>query len=177
MFNFTKKGQAAMDLLLTYGWVLVVIIGIIAVLAGSGIFNIEDNVSGSCRLNDAGLTCESSFSIVSGNTGSVSLTLLNSNPKSVTLTSLSIQYEGGTEATCNRVVDGTAASLGAGANNENVSLSSGEQKGVKFTGCVLDDVTHVVTTEDEVYDITITTNTGSDGIEVPASGVLRGTAS
>jgi len=175
MFNFTKKGQAAMDLLLTYGWVLVVIIGIIAVLAGSGIFDTDQFAGSSCRLNDAGLTCESTFSIVSGTTGSVSLTLLNSNPESITLTGLSLQYEGGTSETCDRVVDGTAASLGDGAQNENVTLSSGEQQGIKFTGCALTDGTHVVTTEKQTYDITITTEV--NGIEVPASGVLRGTAS
>jgi len=171
MFNFTKKGQAAMDLLLTYGWVLVVIIGIIAVLASTDIFNFGDRVSPTCGITSSSLNCDAGFEIESGSSGSVALKLTNKQPNvDVILTGLSINTEGVSAVSCNHVVDGLEASASSGEGN--LTLSGGETNGVKFTGCALTDGTHVFTDEKKVYDVVVSYNDG--GFIATAEGKLRG---
>lgn len=45
-----KKGQAAMEYLMTYGWVLISILVIIAVLISSGIFNTGKFINQECKI-------------------------------------------------------------------------------------------------------------------------------
>lgn len=174
MLNFSNKGQAAMDLLLTYGWVLVVIVGIIAVLASSDVFNFEGLAGDKCIISGSGLTCAASeVALESGSTASLQLSLTNSNPKSVTVTGVNLQYDGGTAEDCDHVVAPTVSSIGTGTGN--LDIASGESKGVKFTGCTLTSGTHVKNAERETYNISISVNFNS-GVTGKASGTVTATA-
>lgn len=169
-----------MDLLLTYGWVLVVIIGIIAVLATSGIFDIDAASGERCQMNDRGITCDpSGFNIISGaktDGASVSLVLTNSKPSDIEINGLTIKYEDGTAANCDNVANApiaNASTIGVGAN---VNLSGpSSSNGIVF-GCNsgLTDGTNVVKGEKESYDLTLKATI--NGIAVRINGNILGTA-
>ena len=104
-----RKGQAAMEFLMTYGWAILAAIIAIAVLAYFGVFNPGRYTSEMCQVG-APFTCEEN-SVAS--TSNVSIFLRNGADKDYQITGISVQN-------CN-----TTGSV-------NVNISSGD------TGIVID---------------------------------------
>lgn len=74
-----KKGQAAMEYLMTYGWAILVIVIVLAALLYLGVFNIAGRTPEICTL-PIGLQCPS-FKLNTAGTLNVSIT--NGNPKTI----------------------------------------------------------------------------------------------
>lgn len=60
------RGQAAMEFLMTYGWAILIMLIVIAVLFYLGLFSPQTNVPKACTL-PAGLTCYDYFLTTEGN--------------------------------------------------------------------------------------------------------------
>ena len=74
-----KKGQSALEYLMTYGWALVVIVIVIAALFAFGVFNTPKNCTptgGKLFLKDYDF-----------NAGTIQLTIQNTNPNAITINS------------------------------------------------------------------------------------------
>ena len=74
-----KKGQSALEYLMTYGWALVVIVIVIAALFAFGVFNTPKQCTatgGKIFLKDFDF-----------NAGSIQLTVKNTNPNAITINS------------------------------------------------------------------------------------------
>ena len=85
----TKKGQAAFEYLVTYGWALVLIFGVIALLYAN-VFRPEFYVAESCNMAP-GTGCSSFYLIRSGDNMLLNLTLTNEmdftiEPKEINIT-------------------------------------------------------------------------------------------
>ncbi|RLG18945.1 hypothetical protein DRN67_03700 [Candidatus Micrarchaeota archaeon] len=68
-----RKGQAAMEYLMTYGWAILVIVIVLAALLYLGVFNVGQRVPDQCNFN-VGVQCQSPKLTAS----SLTLTLTNS---------------------------------------------------------------------------------------------------
>lgn len=79
MFN-DKKGQSALEYLMTYGWALVVIVIVIAALFAFGVFNTPKN----CTQTSGLLIKDYDF-----NAGLIQLQIQNGTPNSITVTAFS----------------------------------------------------------------------------------------
>ncbi|MFH1285166.1 MAG: hypothetical protein ABIH99_01145 [Candidatus Micrarchaeota archaeon] len=77
-----KRGQAAMEYLMTYGWAILVIIIVLAALLYLGVFNIGERLPERCDF-PAGFQCTNQ--IVTGSTGALTFNLINAQQKQVTL--------------------------------------------------------------------------------------------
>jgi len=100
--NHNQKGQAAMDLLLTYGWVLLIIIGIISVLTFSGIFDIGFLNNNKCTSNHP--THCSSFQATLDNENIIlDIILQNIGAQTINITSISFSDENTNTCTNNQL--------------------------------------------------------------------------
>ncbi len=148
-----RKGQAAMEFLMTYGWAILAAIIAIAVLAYFGVFSPGRYVGSACVLSQP-LSCEE-YAISAG-TG-ITLAMRNGYGDAIDITSITVDLPGCVAAgPYNAVADGSMVN---GANN------------VVITGCTL--------IEDSVYrgDITVTyRKTGGAGISQSSTGTIRGKA-
>ncbi|MFH1285165.1 MAG: hypothetical protein ABIH99_01140 [Candidatus Micrarchaeota archaeon] len=77
-----KRGQAAMEYLMTYGWAILVIIIVLAGLMYLGVFNIGERLPERCDFPQ-GFQCTNQ--IVTGSTGALTFNLINAQQKKVTL--------------------------------------------------------------------------------------------
>jgi len=87
-----KRGQAAMEFLMTYGWAILAAVIVIAVLASFGVFSPSTYVPNKCVLN-APLGCNAG----TADTAGVSLEVRNGAGESITLQNLVV--EGCTDTT------------------------------------------------------------------------------
>lgn len=78
-----RKGQAAMEYLMTYGWAILVIVVVLAALLYLGVFNVPTPER--CQLQ-TGINCNS-FRLV-GSSGALSLSLSNGLGKEITVTAV-----------------------------------------------------------------------------------------
>src|SRR3989338_8170279 len=97
-----KKGQAALEFLMTYGWAILVVLVVIGALAYFGVLNPSILLPEKCTFG-AGLGCQD-FLITSesGAANSVALVLENGlgssiNVQKVTLTPVGASINGGTD--------------------------------------------------------------------------------
>lgn len=128
-----KKGQAAMEFLMTYGWAILAAVIVIGVLASFGVFSPSKYVPTSCVLS-APLGCDKNQVAASSSTGDVTFILRNGGGESLNITSIAI--EGCTTNSTNFIVaDGDIATSIVDCTG---ALTSGE----KFTGDVT--VTYIV---------------------------------
>lgn len=71
-FLMRKKGQAALEFLMTYGWAIFVVMGAIAALAYFGVFNLDQFLVEKCTFS-SGIVCVDHLET----TGGVSIVLQN----------------------------------------------------------------------------------------------------
>jgi hypothetical protein len=158
-----KKGQAAMEFLMTYGWAILVVIAAIAALAYFGVLDPARLLPERCQF-PAGMDCIDKASI---QTGTVTLALRNNQGFPVTVTSASATNNGA--VACGGAVQiavgatGNLTAIGTGAsvpNNEvfRVELSGcGLNAGDKFDG-----------------DVTVSYTNQESGLANQAVGSVRG---
>jgi hypothetical protein len=135
-----KKGQAAMEFLMTYGWAILAAVIAIGVLAYFGVFSPGSFISNSITVNPPfGTTQELSIT-----TGSIGFVLRNGGGDSVTISRIAI-FGCGADATGMTLADGTTRLVTLGCIPP---LKSGD----KFRGAL----TLTYRTGDELLDLTST---------------------
>ncbi|MEA3399341.1 MAG: hypothetical protein U9R00_02395, partial [Patescibacteria group bacterium] len=95
----SRKGQAALEFLTTYGWAFLVILVMIGGLAYFGVFNFSDKLPDSCSLSNK-LSCGSVFVITDNTTNTLQMQVHNNDLSKVTITDVSLiekSLDGGTE--------------------------------------------------------------------------------
>ncbi len=88
-----KKGQAAMEFLMTYGWAILVVLIAIGALAYFGVLSPDKLLPNQCRLAQ-GLYCKSH----KADTAGVSVLIVNSLGKDITVTGINITDQSGCDA-------------------------------------------------------------------------------
>lgn len=121
-----KKGQAAMEFLMTYGWAILVVLIAIGALAYFGVLNPSRFLPASCTLMP-GLSCDS-FKVTGGATGTMVMVVRNGLGDDLTLVNF---------ATASCPV-GTAKSLVDGASD---TFTSGTCTGLVAGSRFKEDVT------------------------------------
>jgi hypothetical protein len=91
-----RKGQAAMDLLMRYGWVLIVVLGIIAALSYFGIFSPGNSMPDTFLMGSILGAGESKLST----NGTLSLKVINSYPSSIRLGNVTLVVDVASDVTC-----------------------------------------------------------------------------
>jgi hypothetical protein len=86
-----KRGQAAMEYLMTYGWAILVIVIVLAALLYLGIFNIAGKTPDTCTFQ-IGLQCNSY--LLSAATDRVRLDMMNGYQKSIVVDSVACSTDG-----------------------------------------------------------------------------------
>lgn len=81
-----KRGQAAMEFLMTYGWAILAAVIVIAVLASFGVFSPKSYIPNKCLLN-APLGCNAG---TADSTNGVQLEVRNGAGESITITGLTV---------------------------------------------------------------------------------------
>lgn len=122
-----KKGQAAMEFLMTYGWAILVVLAAIGALAYFGVLSPSNFVPDKCT--SQGFTC-ADHSLASGTPGTVTLYLTNNMGFSASNVTVSLTDQNGNE--CCAAGD-ACASDATFANGEQLGAGSG----YAFTGCNL----------------------------------------
>src|SRR3989338_4520469 len=121
MFN-KKKGQAAMEFLMTYGWAILVVLIVIGALAYFGVLNPQNMLPEKCVLG-VGLSC-SEYQVV---TNGAKLKVLNGLGETVTVTSLKITDPNSPTSTpCSAWT----------TTNQEVKMKNGEYKEFFFNPCI-----------------------------------------
>lgn len=88
-----KRGQAALEFLMTYGWAILVVMVIIGALAYFGVLNPMMFVPERCTMS-VGFNCDSAYIIDSG-ADEVRLRLENNFGRDVTVTEFNVTYDVG----------------------------------------------------------------------------------
>ncbi|MBW3003694.1 hypothetical protein KY337_03960 [Candidatus Woesearchaeota archaeon] len=83
-----KRGQAALEFLMTYGWVILIVIIVIGALAAFGVFDVTRLVPDRCVLPSS-LSCRD-FGATYGTPTILQIEVLNSQGRSIDVTSLII---------------------------------------------------------------------------------------
>lgn len=127
---FGKKGQSALEYLMTYGWALVVIVIVIAALFLFGVFSTPKNCS-----QTGGSLLVKEYAI--SNTG-ITLALQNGSPGALTgvaLTSPNLVAAAGNPTTLGRTDTNTFVMTGSlsGSINEPVTISYTSSTGIAKT--------------------------------------------
>ena len=104
-----KRGQVALEFLMTYGWALLLILVAITALAYFGVLNLDKFIPQRCNL-PAGLTCLTA----KATTGSLLLVVQNSLGEDINITNIRI-------STCN--------------SSANVMILNNEKQTFNVTGC------------------------------------------
>jgi uncharacterized protein (UPF0333 family) len=123
-----KKGQAAMEFLMTYGWAILVVLAAIAALAYFGIFNVKGNAPDQCYL-PTGYQCQ-----VQATTNQIVFRITNG--AGVDLTNVNITVDG-----CTGV--GTLSSLNDGAKADITVTGCSFTKGQKIKKTLIFGYTEV----------------------------------
>ena len=136
--KINKKGQAAMEFLMTYGWAILAAVIAIGVLAYFGVFSPGNYISNMVTVNSPfGTTQELSIG-----TSAISFVLRNGGGDSVTVSSITIAGCG-TNSTSMTIADGSSSVI-------TIPCSPVLSSGGKFKG----DMTITYRTGDEVMDLT-----------------------
>ena len=114
-----RKGQSAMEYLMTYGWAILVIIIVIAVLFYIGVLNPRNVTPTSCTF-PPGISC-ASFKLATG--GTLSLSIGQATGKRIRLTNVSC----------------TQASSARDWNPLNITMTNGEQASLGSFQCTTAD--------------------------------------
>ncbi len=114
--NYSRRGQAAMEFLITYGWAILAAIVAIGALSYFGAFNNSQTIQVQPIISPP-FTAQQTYNAL---TGEIVIELTNSGPISVTVRGLRISREG-------RVVCLTTA-------NENIN--PGERQSISIPGCL-----------------------------------------
>lgn len=122
-----KKGQAAMEFLMTYGWAILVVLAAIGALAYFGVLSPSNFVPNKCT--GQGYTC-ADFSMTAGTPGTVTLYLTNNLGFSTNNVTFSLTDQNGNEC----CASGAACDTDATFNNGEVV---GAGSGLAFAGCDL----------------------------------------
>ena len=142
-----KRGQAAMEFLMTYGWAILIVLIAIGALV---VFVKPGQILGQNCVLSPGLNCES----YKADTTGITLLIANSYPKDITVTNINLPDAGCTKAFTTSITSGNSATFvldAAGCAKE-----SGSQ--------IRSDV---VVTYIEESGLTGITNTGSVFLKVP----------
>ena len=89
IFKFFRKSQAAMEVLMTYGWAILVVLAAIAALAYFGVLSPEKFLPEKCILSP-GLTCVSQ----KVETSQITLVIANGLGRTITVTGLNVSGKG-----------------------------------------------------------------------------------
>jgi hypothetical protein len=134
----SKKGQAAMEFLMTYGWAILVVLAAIGALAYFGVLSPDKFLPEKC-LGSAGLDCTEKASITSGTAGNgrISFALKNNLGHNINLTGIA---DGSTEtSSCDAITSATASVNGAtaqtfeGAGSAAVTVNNGQAIAIIIT--------------------------------------------
>jgi hypothetical protein len=90
-----RKGQAAIEYLMTYGWAILALVLVIAVLVSTGIFSPSYLVSEECNFGSS-LKCSFALFNEGGHT-KILLTVFNGYPYKVQITDVALQTQDGTQ--------------------------------------------------------------------------------
>jgi len=88
-----KKGQAAMEFLMTYGWAILIAIIAIAALIAFGVLNVGRTSANVCTLS-APLSCKGSSASATNGTG-IGIDVYNGGDEAITVTKIDIVGSGG----------------------------------------------------------------------------------
>ncbi len=121
-----KKGQAAMEFLMTYGWAILVVIAAIAALAYFGVLDPARLLPERCQF-PAGMDCIDKANI---QTTQLDLALRNNVGFPIDVTATSVSMPG---YTCT----GSTAATGTSGNYTSlpVTISNNQVVRIRFTGC------------------------------------------
>ncbi|MFH1470763.1 MAG: hypothetical protein ABIF01_03375, partial [Candidatus Micrarchaeota archaeon] len=86
-----KRGQAAMEYLMTYGWAILVIVIVLAALLYLGVFNLAGKTPDLCQFQ-VGLQC-SSFRLDASD-DNLSLTIINGYQEKINITQAACRQQG-----------------------------------------------------------------------------------
>ena len=124
-----KKGQAAMEFLMTYGWAILVVIAAIAALAYFGVLDPARLLPERCQ-SSAGMDCIGHAAV---QTTQIDFTLANNNPSGNDIEVYDLEI---VSTTC------TAKEIASGANgayvdisSANVTVGNNEVFKVRYSGC------------------------------------------
>jgi hypothetical protein len=126
----SRKAQAALEFLTTYGWAILVILVMIGALAYFGVLNPKNILPDKCLLS-TGLTCKDFQIQDAGATFNVRISIENNLGQSIQMFStadrnnVTVAYQGGTPVAC------TPDGIGAGTA---YTLSSGQTQAYTCTG-------------------------------------------
>ena len=140
-----KKGQAAMEFIMTYGWAILVVLVAIAALAYFGVLSPGKYLPEKC-IPAAGISCNSFKATTTG----VDVILQNSLGKDITVTGINFP-----DATCSDTFTTTLVNGDSGTFNIACTLTSGSKIN-----------SDMVITYDEVNGLGNLTNTGTLSTEV-----------
>lgn len=101
-----KKGQAAMEFLMTYGWAILVVLVAIGALAYFGVLSPEKLLPEKCILaTGSGLFCDKNLVKADASTSTITMRVKNTNVDAIQITSVAI----GTACTDSTTVTNIAA--------------------------------------------------------------------
>ena len=147
MFKMFKKGQAAMEFLMTYGWAILVVLVAIGALAYFGVLSPDMFFPNKCSLS-GGVTC------LDHEVGSSRITLVLQNNFGETITINNVTAAGISTVTC--------------SDNESIMLYNNEKAVFTLSGCNNGDIGQKFN-----GDINVT-YTKESGLQHLMQGTLRG---
>jgi len=134
-----RKGQSAMEYLMTYGWAILVIIIVIAVLFYIGVLNPRNVTPSSCTF-PPGITC-SSYKLYASN-GNLDLRIGQATGHTINVTNITCTQETGTPTTYDTigliVPQGEQRWIAGGDSGKTVKCRN--SAGTQLTGGTLGDV-------------------------------------
>ena len=140
-----KRGQAAMEFLMTYGWAILAAVIAIGVLAYFGVFNPGSYTSNMVSVNPPFGTSQE----LSIQTGSITFVLRNGGGDSANITSIAIDN--------------------CGTNSSQMVIADGD------SSIITVPCSPALTSEDKFKgDITITYRTGEEVMDLTGSGTVTG---
>jgi uncharacterized protein (UPF0333 family) len=162
MYKSQKRGQAAMEFLMTYGWAILAAIIAIGVLAYFGVFNPSNLAGSSATMGPPMNVDQNAWNIVDGGAGNdiINMEILQNSGESITVTASSITLTSGATGTC---TDSTWTN----------PWSSGTEQTFAFD-CAA--ATVWAPGDTIAGDITITYTAGGSTISQQATGTFRGTS-
>jgi len=156
-----KKGQAAMEFLMTYGWAILVVLAAVGALAYFGVLSPGNLLPQRCEF-PAGMDCTENPDASAGG-GTITFPLANSNGYKVHMASTSLSNGDGVTACAGTTwTPATAATTG---------LNNGDPVTISLTGC-----TGMVGGERYSADITVQYSSNVTGMTHSVVGKVAGKA-
>jgi len=118
----TKKSQAALEFLMTYGWAILIVLIVISALAYFGVLNPQNLLPSKCTL-PAGWSCTDYLvkGDPAGTAGSLKIKILNGMGTGLTITNFTFTPD---TATQGNVCNGTVATYLANAGSVSIQTNS-----------------------------------------------------